>query len=875
MTDVIQLQQDPHPGTHHIRFRGDLLTVALALAEEEKGRAWLRTNIGHGITTKRETIHTVERAISPQAEDWFDIPMTRVDERNFRVTLPLHEPGRFEGKCFFLKEGEENPVWPEGGNLVLHVKTARACSANIIYNAFVRQFGPNKEKETVGEDPDRVLIEALEEKDYTVIPPSGKLRDLKKELDFIVGELGCRILLLLPIHPIPTTYARMGRFGSPYAALNFYSVAPGLASFDQYSTPLEQFIELVDGVHERGALIMLDIAINHTGWAANLHETHPEWLTRDSAGEIQVPGAWGVFWEDLTKLDYGHQELWRYMTDVFLTWCARGVDGFRCDAGYMIPLPAWRYIVASVRARYPETVFLLEGLGGGIDATRDILDKANFDWAYSELFQNYDRGQIEHYLPDAIKLTEAEGGMIHFAETHDNPRLAATSVRYAMMRTALCALFSVHGGFGFANGVEWFARDKINVHQATSLNWGAPDNQVARIRELNTLLKTHPVFFDGVELRLIQKGSGNHVVLLRHHPPTGKRVIVLVNLDMENQGLCAWDHGASGVETTRFRDLLHHEEVAATLRDAGREAVLPLDPGQVRCLTPAPRDAAPRDAALEDQFASPRRVVHQFLAAKVCEILVFLRGVKDVGDLRMKEEVEKLSRDPREYCLGLNPRGEERRVTLFRWPEDRKREVMVPPGYFLMVVARSRFRARLLQWERVLGCEDGLPMKDGSRFALFVPRGIPQKHRRVKLELSVYTPGDPRHVEGRLLFLSDPSDARVRTRFGRSYVVNRNLMMLGVNGRGGMLSAFAEWGKLASKYDALIAANLDPRRPEDRWIMLARCRVWLVFQDYSKELNLSCLESFTLREDSFGSWEYRIPVGRGRRVRLMAAVRMS
>ncbi|MCP4690336.1 MAG: glycogen debranching protein, partial [Desulfobacterales bacterium] len=47
------------------------------------------------------------------------------------------------------------------------------------------------------------------------------------------------------------------------------------------------------------------------------------------------------------------------------------------------------------------------------------------------------------------------------------------------------------------------------------------------------------------------------------------------------------------------------------------------------------------------------------------------------------------------------------------------------------------------------------------------------------------------------------------------------------------------------------------------------------FQDYSKELNLSCLESFTLREDSFGSWEYRIPVGRGRRVRLMAAVRMS
>ena len=27
--------------------------------------------------------------------------------------------------------------------------------------------------------------------------------------------------------------------------------------------------------------------------------------------------------------------------------CRRGADGFRCDAGYMIPLPAWRYIVAT------------------------------------------------------------------------------------------------------------------------------------------------------------------------------------------------------------------------------------------------------------------------------------------------------------------------------------------------------------------------------------------------------------------------------------------------------------------------------------------------------------------------------------------------
>ena len=129
----------------------------------------------------------------------------------------------------------------------------------------------------------------------------------------------------------------------------FHEVDPALAEFDSAATPLEQFIELVDAIHARGARIFIDIAINHTGWAAALHETHPQWLAREADGSIEMPGAWGVVWADLTKLDYRHKGLWKYIADVFLTWCNRGVDGFRCDAGYMIPVMAWKYMIAKVR----------------------------------------------------------------------------------------------------------------------------------------------------------------------------------------------------------------------------------------------------------------------------------------------------------------------------------------------------------------------------------------------------------------------------------------------------------------------------------------------------------------------------------------------
>ena len=40
------------------------------------------------------------------------------------------------------------------------------------------------------------------------------------------------------------------------------------------------------------------------------------------------------------------------------------------------------------------------------------------------------------------------------------------------------------------------------------------------------------------------------------------------------------------------------------------------------------------------------------------------------------------------------------------------------------------------------------------------------------------------------------------------------------------LRVAADWRRLDSRYDALLAANLNPDFPEDRRIMLTRCRAW-------------------------------------------------
>src|SRR5262249_12066564 len=256
-------------------------------------------------------------------------------------------------------------------------------SANTIYCAFTRLFGAGK---ATGVKSAAGSVKPGPEPDpegYTIVPPSGKLRDLTQELPHLVERLGWPMLHLLPVNPTPTTYARFGRFGSPYAALDLTAIDPALVVFDRRTTGVDQFRELAYATHLRGARLFLDIVINHTGWGSVLQEHHPEWFLRQSDGTFVSPGAWGVTWEDLVELKHQNVALWDELAEMFLIWCRRGVDGFRCDAGYKVPVAAWQYIIARVHQEFPNTIFFLEGLGGAWETTEALLTEGGMQWAYS------------------------------------------------------------------------------------------------------------------------------------------------------------------------------------------------------------------------------------------------------------------------------------------------------------------------------------------------------------------------------------------------------------------------------------------------------------------------------------------------------------
>ncbi len=525
---------NPAPGERLLRFVGDRVRFSLRAHGFGPGtRAFLRTNLGKAARLRQEVIATHAGKNPFSVAFWRDVPLQPQANGEWAIEMPLVDVGFYRAKAYVLdQDGRQH--WPDGSDMGMSVHPDAYRTGNTIYCAFTRMFGPGKTARNTHDEALEKELNKLDEKGYTVIPPSGKFRDVIRQLDHIFGTLGCRVLHLLPVNPTPTTFARMGRFGSPYACEDLTTVDPALVEFDQRTTGIEQFCELTHEVHRRAGRVILDIVLNHTGWGSRLQETHPEWFLRSRDGAFASPGAWGVVWGDLVELDPNPVELWEAFAQVFLVWCRRGVNGFRCDAGYKVPVQVWQYVEARVRQEFPETLFLLEGLGGPLEATEALLTDGGMQWAYSELFQNYSGTDVARYLDYSVRQSERVGIYVHYSETHDNNRLAWNGRAWSLMRNRLSALSSVSGGYGFTCGVEWLAPEKIDVHSSRGLSWGSKENIVPELALLNRLLLEHPAFFDGAKLtRLSPPDSA--VYLLRRDSAEGlDSILVLVNTDVNN-----------------------------------------------------------------------------------------------------------------------------------------------------------------------------------------------------------------------------------------------------------------------------------------------------------------------------------------------------
>jgi len=916
------LNMTPLPGERLLRFVGDRVHFTLRAGAERPGwRALLRTNLGRAAARRREIIAAHAGGAAAAGASWRDVPMQKTAD-GWQIELPLAEVGWFKAKAYLLDE-KNWQHWPDGPDVGISVHPNFARTANTIYCAFPRLFGPTKNLASTADEKLETQLKSLEAQGYATLPPSGKFRDLTRQLPFIVNRLACRILHLLPVHPTPTTYARFGRFGSPYAALDLTAVDPALVEFDKRATGIDQFCELTQTAHSLGARVFIDIVINHTGWGSTLQENHPEFFLKKPDGEFASPGAWGTVWEDLVELEQHDVALWDIIADSLLVWCRRGVDGFRCDAGYKIPVPAWQYIIARVQNEFPETIFLLEGLGGSWEATEALLTEGGMQWAYSELFQNYSGRDVAWYLDYANRQSERVGSYVHYSETHDNERLAAKGApgtvsagnenvpqrvgampgvpspnrAWSLLRNRLCALTSPCGGFGFTCGVEWLATEKIRVHGNTGLNWDKVDNIVPELARLNQLISDHPCFFDGAKLTRLSVSDSPVYALLRESAEGKDSVLIFINTDVEkenaitlerrsptrrvdggtNSRLAGSETGAPNdlnVEISNFKfDLLGQPLPKSSVIKG--EITFTLPPGAVFCLAPTEKPAglsgdAYRRARAQAAFAF--EALNKIIPAETFDSLDW-RWLAEQVECSPKNflaaAAEFAVRDAKTPFADLLPEVEAGKIfpRAMEWTLiDRRRVTPVPPGHWLLIQDTAPFRATL----ELRSAERGARNENAgathvqsiaagnAHVACFAP---PEVGGEAKLFLERHA-ATSQEVSASILFLAPEPQLPAP---GFRLPAPDGLVLL-TNGRGGMARICVDLGRVNSKYDCALGANLNPDFPVDRHVFVKRLRVWVNADGFLSPLDFKNLAAFHAGPPAV--WQFVASAGNGRTVEI-------
>jgi predicted glycogen debranching enzyme len=877
----------PAPGERLLRFVGDKILFTLRVEKNSAAQknvcAFLRTNLGRAAELRREIISAHAGGAAAAGASWRDLPMQKIPD-GWQIELPLADVGYFKAKPYLL-DGKNWQHWPDGSDVGISVHPDFARTANTIYCAFTRLFGATKNLPSIADEKLEVQLKSLEALGYATLPPSGKLRDLTKQLPHIVQTLGCRILHLLPIHPTPTTYARFGRFGSPYAALDMTAIDPALVEFDKRATGVYQFCELTYAAHSLGARVFIDIVINHTGWGSYLQENHPEFFLKNPDGSFASPGAWGTVWEDLVELEQHDVALWDKIADALLTCCRRGVDGFRCDAGYKIPVVAWQYIIARIQNEFPKTIFLLEGLGGSWEATENLLTDGGMQWAYSELFQNYSGRDVANYLDYSNRQSARIGGYFHYSETHDNSRLAEKGRAWSLMRNRLCALTSPSGGFGFTCGVEWLAAEKIRVHGNTGLNWDSAGNIVPELAQLNKLISDHPCFFDGAKLTRLSAPDSPVYALLRESAEGKDSVLVLVNTDVEKSHLLTLAPADLKFEISDFQFDMLGQPLSQFDREK-TEIIFTLAPGACHCLAPTQK---PVGLSGENY----RRARAQ--AAFAIQALSKIVSTEMIDSLDWQWLADQVESSPENFLAAASEFAARETKTpladLLRETEagkifprvavwtliDARRVTPVPPGHWLLIEDNAPFRAELRSRNESNSTIHVQSVAAGNRhIACFAPRESgagfqPVKENAGRMPAPLFCDAElfleryavaSQKISAGIRFL--PAEPQLPT--SNSNLPSPAALVLLTNGIGGMARLCVDLGRVNSKYDCVLGANLNPTVPVDRHIFVKRIRAWVNADGFLSPLDFKNLASFDAGTPAV--WNFVANAGDGRTVEI-------
>ncbi|GIU69389.1 MAG: hypothetical protein KatS3mg002_0625 [Candidatus Woesearchaeota archaeon] len=476
---------------------------------------------------------------------------------------------------------------------------------SIVYNAFIRFFGQKE----------------IDKSGRPKLGQSGAFDDLKHRLDQL-KNMGIKILYLNPIHPIGELYRNYNPHdlfpsymqpGCPYSIRDYKAIDPELSidkdhtqgPYASLSDPIKEFKEMIKEAHKRGIKVYMDLVFNHTSHDFVLQRLHPEWfLYKEDIKSLEAPYLYpedlkkgkpwgdarftmcpydhGYWWEDAAQLNWNYRipegknsppknptikEMYTYFKAIPKYWIKHaGIDGFRCDVAYRIPLDFWRECIIEARdfakKEHPkngsltgDVVFIAESY---VDDIPELFE-AGFTAVYGD-FSNklYTvetlKGYLDYMYNISGKFFPENARFFIFPECHDFIRNTKKllgqlshdqilSERANKSRWVITA--TIPGIPMIFNGFEKLEWHPINLFSYSKIDWESDKDLKRHITKVNSIRNKHIALQKGKYIYVpTSQGINSQSQLFsflrvynsKSHKKEKKEIMLIcVNMDIHNK----------------------------------------------------------------------------------------------------------------------------------------------------------------------------------------------------------------------------------------------------------------------------------------------------------------------------------------------------
>ena len=394
-----------------------------------------------------------------------------------------------------------------------------------------------------------------------------------------IARMGFDVLYLTPIHPIGRT-RRKGRNnaleaapGDPGSSYAIGSSEGGHDAIHPELGTLEDFRALVTATREHGMEIALDFAVQCSRDHPWL-EQHEGWFAWRSDGSIHFAENPPKKYEDIVNIDfYGPDAVpaaWVALRDIVLFWIDAGVRIFRVDNPHTKPFAFWEWMIADVRARHPNAIFLSEAFTRPKIMYR--LAQLGFSQSYTYFIWRNTKRELTDYMTELTTPPVSDFFRPHFfVNTPDiNPYFLQASGRAgflirAALATTLSGLWGMYSGYELCEAEPLPGREEYKNSEKYEIkprDWSAPGNIVAEISVLNRLRNAEPALQSHLGLAFYNAFNDRILYFGKSAPGHDDRILVAVSLDPHHPQEAdfeapLWEWGLADDRSLECEDLLY------------------------------------------------------------------------------------------------------------------------------------------------------------------------------------------------------------------------------------------------------------------------------------------------------------------------------